>query len=188
VSVSISSSDIPEVVPKFYNSTGAGIWSWKGEETCFYYPIELILDVPFTSARVFSTMASIFGGFTMISVWFATCTGMHPILWKTKSVWLALTTLFEGLTFLVFKSQTTCGSWSYLSLDYKSTCKLDAGAGVGIAAIILWFASAISIWNMKAPELPEHTMVKEVVTTVETISPDGTKHVETQREFFPVNI
>jgi hypothetical protein len=56
------------------------------------------------------------GGVCMIVFWTTSCAGIPVYLWRICGGLLLLTTLFEGLTFLVFRSKF-CGTIFFATYD-----------------------------------------------------------------------
>jgi len=184
-----SNSDKPNnvnAVNSIFDSLGAGLWSMMGDGACYWYPSALVFDAPMKTARSFAVLAGIFGGFTMITLWFSACVGMPVGRWRCLGIKLFFVTFFEGMVFIIFKSKTVCGTWDYLGIPYTSKCALDWGGKNGVAACVFWFVAGLCLMKVPPPKGPEPLTVKEIVTTVETVKPDGTKTVETKREYVRV--
>lgn len=166
-----------------FNTLGAGLWSYMGNGTCYYYPENFPFDSYFLTARAFAVLAATLGGLVMTYSWFSACVGFPSSVWRTMGLVLLLVCLCEGLTFLIFKSNVLCGEAEFLFVSYSSECGLDWGAQNGIAASVLWFLGALVMLKAPEPLEPEPIKVKEIVTKQETILPDGTKQIVTNTTY-----
>lgn len=98
---------------------------------------------------------------------FASCVALgQPKLWLFISLALAVTTLFQGLTFLFLSSNACTITGDQVNsmvnhenipdmVDIGQNCILSSGANVAVSATVIWFVSAVAaaLAGMKgAPE------------------------------------
>eukprot|EP01083_Nonionella_stella_P051371 136368_1 len=127
-----------------------GLWSFMDPNIyglCFRYPSNINFDPYFETARAMAPLSAILGGLVMLSFWFGSCIGMTKEGWRFCSFVLILTTLFEGLTLLIFKSDF-CKEHDE-GLLYS--CKLSTGANLTIASIVMYFVAALCVCCTKNP-------------------------------------
>jgi len=94
-------------------------------------------------------------------------------------VMLVLTSLCEGLTLLIFKSDF-CVSTASSTFE----CELSTGSRMAITSTIFYFVAALSVCCTAAPRGFQETYMATVQT--ERVLPDGTRVIETRavRECF----
>lgn len=161
-------------------------WSYQGvglsSGICFRYPSYFGTDSAFDAARAFTILVAIFGFVSMIRIWFGACIPMGTASWSCTGYQLLLCCLFEGLCFLIFNSNICADGETISGEKFQVNCRIDRGARVGIAAVVFWLVSAISVLNVDPPvdDIYGPIAVQKVITKTETISPDGSKKVETE--------
>lgn len=112
-------------------------------------------DAYWQAAKAFGIIAPIWGFFSWCTILLARD---NPTMAKVTGLLLMLTTLFQGLTLLVFKSDLCDARENQLFTLYAPVrqasgilttddrCDIGRSAGVSIAATCLWFiAGAISL-------------------------------------------
>jgi len=164
-------------------SSQIGIWSYEGvgpnQGMCFWYPQALPVDSKLNSSRWFSLMAQTFGGTATLVLLFTACIVLHPKVWKTMGSFLMLSSLFQGLVFLILQSNLCAKTLDGLD----ATCYLRRGGRCSIAAVVFWFIAALSVLGYEQPEIPrrngQNQRMAETVTTTEEVRPDGTKVTNT---------
>lgn len=105
-----------------FNAFTLGIWSFMDPLMpgfCFRYPSNLELDPYFQTSRAMAPISAILGGIMMVNFWFAACIGMTRSCWRFCGFILTLTTVFEGLTLIILKSDF-CKQTNF-------SCKLSTG-------------------------------------------------------------
>eukprot|EP01083_Nonionella_stella_P108112 314040_1 len=153
-----------------------GLWAFEDanyDSLCFYYPSSIEFDQYFRAARGMAPLASVIGGMVMIAFWFSSCLGMSVGIWRFCSVMLALASLCEGLTLLIFKSDF-CVSTANSTFE----CELSTGSRMAIASTVFYFVAALSACCTTAPRGFPETYMTTVRT--ETVLPDGTRVIETR--------
>jgi hypothetical protein len=142
---------------------GTGLYSYT-YSSCTGYDDEYgTPNTKWNSAKAFSIIAVSVGGIAL----FASCVAFgQPKLWLFISLALAITTLFQGLTFLFLSSNacTITGDQVNSMINHENTpdmvdigqnCILSSGANAAISATVIWFVSAVAaaLAGMKgAPE------------------------------------
>mmetsp|Transcript_9984 Transcript_9984/g.14656 ORF Transcript_9984/g.14656 Transcript_9984/m.14656 type:complete len:253 (-) Transcript_9984:42-800(-) len=174
--VTVLGGDV-DVTERTRAAVSIGIWAFKdpGTGLCFYYPSNTEFDSFFRTSRAMVPLASVVGGLVMVTFWFSSCMGMEKPVWRFCGFILVLVSLFEGLTFLIFRSNF-CNE--VLDGDLTFDCNLSTGGNMAIASIVFYFAAAVSVCNTPAPR--GFTDYHVSTERTETINPDGTKVVQTR--------
>lgn len=134
-------SIFPTVSCRFFTRSDApvfqlGLWSLENIfEECRLYPDGTSFSTKFNSARAFSICTTVIGFFVMLVLWFAACLPFPPMMFKCMSICLIINTLFQGLTFLVWRTD-------FCTAEGVS-CELARDSKCSIAAACLWFVSAL---------------------------------------------
>ena len=63
--------------------------------------------------------------------------------------------------------------------------ELARGGRCGVAACVLWFVSALTVWKMPPAQTFDVITTRQSIITTETILPDGTTKIETKKLFEP---
>ncbi|KAL3796024.1 hypothetical protein HJC23_013081 [Cyclotella cryptica] len=111
---------------------------------CQPYPLAIVPDAYWKSARVFGAISLILGLFGLAFVSLATCTKMKKSRWKAACMIFLVGTLCQGLQFLLVQSNL-CNKMPILGREdvAKAECSLAKGAFLSIAAMLLLFLNAI---------------------------------------------
>jgi len=170
-------------------TTGIGLWSYSGvganEGYCVWYDSSFQSDSYFQTSQALAAMANTLGGIATIILLFSSCLPLSRVVWTTCGLSLLLSSLFQGLVFLLFKSsicnQTFDGS------DRTVSCALLRGSRCCIAAVVFWFVSSLSVLRYNPPTAQGYASsspaVKQTVTTTEEVKEDGTRVTTTKTEY-----
>jgi hypothetical protein len=117
---------------------------WKGmstvDSTCGSYS-ESLIDSKWKASMAMSVIACVAGGFAVIPLVCACGKKLlmsQVVSMSSSCMWACL---FSGLTFLMLRS-SACGEMGALTV---TTCKLDKGGNLAIAATVLFFVASISM-------------------------------------------
>mmetsp|Transcript_18548 Transcript_18548/g.28035 ORF Transcript_18548/g.28035 Transcript_18548/m.28035 type:complete len:235 (-) Transcript_18548:205-909(-) len=136
-----------------------GIWQVG---VCYAYTEKNteVFDSAFTAARVFSILTPIFALVTSLILCSA---GYQPRMMKLLCIPLLLTTLFSGLTLLIFSSAVCdTNNWAWPEYFKRQSCELGSGGIVVIVNTILFFLSTVMLFFMaralesSSEEVPEY--------------------------------
>jgi len=120
---------------------------------CQPYAQMLETDINWKAARAFGSLSAIFGLFGLVLISTATCTHLKRQTWLLICSFYLLTTLFQGLQFLYFKSGL-CTEWMYPDAAANagdvaaSDCTLSRYGKFRIIATVFWFLTAIGCSHM----------------------------------------
>ena len=96
-----------------------------------------------TVARAFALFVLLFGGFSFLLLCVSTCLSLRRRAWTLISCMLLLTSLCQGLVFLMKKSTLCVGESDEESgLSLEASCRISSGAYEAIAAGCIYFISA----------------------------------------------
>jgi hypothetical protein len=174
-----------------------GLWYYQGYavvsdanqtivyELCRSYPDEVYIDAKWKSARAFSTLAIILGGFVTLWALVATCSPPSKSAFRVGGLVFLLCCFFQGLALLVLNS-SACNNTLIedlqaitprVDIQSEDTCAMTAGAKCTIAATVLWFCAAIPAFKI---DMPRRGAVdtgkekdKEAEADEQTLDPDG---------------
>lgn len=120
------------------SSSEYGLWSREQprfEEQCVLYFDPGSFGATFKAARAFAIVAASVGFCAMVLLLFAFCLPFLRTCFKGLSLSLLLNTLFQGLTFLVWRADICTKDGTICSLSKAGRCS--------IAATCLYFVSAL---------------------------------------------
>mmetsp|Transcript_2587 Transcript_2587/g.3973 ORF Transcript_2587/g.3973 Transcript_2587/m.3973 type:complete len:248 (-) Transcript_2587:154-897(-) len=131
---------------------------------CVPYSNSVEFDPLWKSAMTFSIIATVAGGCASCGICFCVCASpVEQVKWRVFALIFLFTSLFQGLTFLYFPSKG-CQGYSETVQNYNNDenitisfakCALSHGANMSIAAVVLWFLSAlIAAWAAKSSSAP----------------------------------
>lgn len=137
------------------------------------------IDSQWRTARAFAIIAPIWGGLLTIYLWFAPLLFFGtPSLWKSVAFqYSTLVTLFQGLTFMVWKSRMCSHEFTMNlgSFQYEAGCAWDEGSTANVFSISLWFLTGIAMMIVGAPVRPPRPPPEtQAVTYQTTVNADGT--------------
>lgn len=126
--------------------------------TCVNYPDEIKLDIYMRAARGCGATSVVFGLAATVAIWFASCVTYRRLTWHIITACLFVAALFEGLTFLLFRS-TLChkldvDAYEPLSIPattIDSSCTMSWGAVLVVVAVVMWFLAAVSFAHYRQP-------------------------------------
>jgi hypothetical protein len=147
-----------EVLPTFVGvGVSTGLYSYRENESdgfesglCLSYPDWFSTDYYLRSARACALFCLGFGGGGILFLLSAACVKLRKVTWQLTCFLLALALLLQGLVFLFFFLSGMCdefyfpGDESSDAAIIYSTCEINWGARVGIAAMVFWFAAVVS--------------------------------------------
>jgi hypothetical protein len=113
-----------------------GLWCFEATNGGDYDITNRDLGNKFDAARGLGTTALVLGFLIWIFYLVAVCVRFGPTPFKLIGGLCILTCLFQGLVFLVFKSELCDG-------DFRG-CSLGVGGKCGISATVFWFLAGIS--------------------------------------------
>jgi hypothetical protein len=113
-----------------------GLWCFEATNGNNYDITNRDLGNKFDAARGLGTTALVLGFLIWIFYLVAVCVRFGPTPFKLIGGLCILTCLFQGLVFLVFKSELCDG-------DFRG-CSLGVGGKCGISATVFWFLAGIS--------------------------------------------
>jgi hypothetical protein len=127
--VSVDPQDNEPGFLDFTTPKSVGLWCYEAQNGNFYDITNVDLDQKFDSARALGTTASCLGFIIWIFYLFAGCMRFGPSIFQLMGFFGILTAMFQGLVFLVYKSEV-CDVYS---------CSLDTGGRCAISAVVFWF-------------------------------------------------
>jgi len=148
-------SDIPDF------SFGLGLWGWVDRDgECMHfidYPLlNNNLNLNMRAGKGFMFAADVLGFFGML---FLCCTALFPLdarCIRGLGIFMWLCTLFQGLTFLIFRAPL-CDVLFVEGLgpdqvsEKSVNCVLDIGAKLSISATVCYFVAALSTCAVPSP-------------------------------------
>jgi hypothetical protein len=109
-------------------------------------------DTKFNSAKALAITASVLGGFAWFTLMFTSCCPISQRRLKALSFYFFLATLFQGLTFLIMKSNVCSKGFFSAYLMTNGTlpanfddvivdvsCSLDTGSKLSLSATVFYF-------------------------------------------------
>lgn len=95
-----------------------------------------------TVARAFALFVLLFGGFSFLLLCVSTCLSLRRWAWTLISCMLLLTSLCQGLVFIMKRSTLCVGHSDEGSGSLEAICRISTGAYEAIAAGCIYFISA----------------------------------------------
>lgn len=116
--------------------------------TCHSYPSAQDIDTKWKSVEAFSIVAIVFGFFSCIAL---CCSVSSKVPGKCAALLLFMTTLFQGLQLLVFKSNMCDKAKNYVVTyiedrtpgTWSDRCSLTWGSNCAIAATCIYFVAML---------------------------------------------
>lgn len=122
-------------------------------------------DAMLKLVRAFGILAPLFGGLLAIFLWLRICLAgrFSPRTWRIIAIlYLAVIAPLQALTFLLFQSDYACQNnpvVAQIEYDFQrndlfetETCAWDQGSTANVFAVALWFATAIVLLIIGAPQ------------------------------------
>ncbi len=122
-------------------------------ESNYCYPYAMIFQPNsyWVAARAFGSLTVLTGLFGFVFIATATCGKLRKRTWYLLCAWFLLTTMFQGLQFLIMKGDM-CTEWSVPGMEPPgeviSQCTIARDGFIGIAAMVTWFAIAVGCSRM----------------------------------------
>mmetsp|Transcript_14060 Transcript_14060/g.18336 ORF Transcript_14060/g.18336 Transcript_14060/m.18336 type:complete len:285 (-) Transcript_14060:196-1050(-) len=159
---------------------------------CVDWKFDPEIDSKWKAVRAFTVMTAIIGGFATLALWFIPCVRgrINDSLWKgTSLLFCVVLTLFQGLTFLIFRSNA-CDTNSMLqgvkavagTFLYEDECQWDSGSSANVVSTVMWFCAGL-VMIITGPPMASDVgpITVEAVTYQQEKAEDGTvKVAETQ--------
>ena len=149
---------------------------------CLDYPDSVDIDAKWKTARAFSIIAPVIGGFVTFFAWTTPCMSFSQALWKQGGCLFLFTSFCQGLTLLFLGSNACLNNPLVVASGspYPDTCKLDWGAKLNISSVVFWFiAGALMMFILPAPVLPERPPPQtQTVTYTVTDDANGSTAVQ----------
>jgi len=144
---------------------------------CVYYTDtdrSRFFDATWKAAIAMASLSSVFGLASLICILFAGCFAFprRYFIWLSRSC--VLVAVFDALTLIALSSD--------LCKDAPS-CKFSTGAGLAIAASVLWLIAAASVGKVPEAEQTEEEYIRGLVGADEPNLPPGT--VQTTQTTYP---
>mmetsp|Transcript_890 Transcript_890/g.1657 ORF Transcript_890/g.1657 Transcript_890/m.1657 type:complete len:270 (+) Transcript_890:52-861(+) len=128
-------------------------------------------DSTWKTVRAFTIIVAILGGFATVALWFVPCVRgrITAALWQAVAgcLYVVTLTLFQGLTFLLFRSdacdanavtrnlEREHGSDEWAPRLYEEECSWDTGSSANVISVVLWFATGVAMFVTGPPAAPE---------------------------------
>jgi hypothetical protein len=110
-----------------------GLWCFEANNGINYDGRDVEGDSKFEAARGLGTTTMVFGWLIFFFYLFAACFPFGPVVFRITGLLGILTCLFQGLVFLVYKSNICAAG-----------CSLDTGGRCGIAAVVFWWLAGMT--------------------------------------------
>jgi hypothetical protein len=117
-----------------YAPDSLGLWCYQANNGNNYDARDFEGDSKYEAARGLGTTTMVFGWIIFFFYLFAVCLRVGPVVFRIVGLFGILTCLFQGLVFLVYKSDV-CDALG---------CSLDTGGRCGIAAVVFWWLTGMS--------------------------------------------
>jgi hypothetical protein len=180
----VSSEDLPDIQ--------AGVWyvrdterqeiagKYVVREVCVDYPSGTDLDSEWRTVRAFSIITGVIGGILTFVLWLSPCLYfLSDSTWRSVALlFIVVMTLFQGITFLLFRSVACTDSPILDALGatalYDDECEWDSGSTANVFSTVLWFCTGIAMLALGAPQRPERPPTEtQTVTYQQTENPQG---------------
>jgi hypothetical protein len=147
---------------------GDGGDTWMVDRhSCHAYPGNTKIDGAWKAARVFSILSTILGTLILLSLLAAPFVFRHKLnLWRMLALLtLLLMPLFQGLTFLILRSDMCRNNNEFDQLGnsmqgYDADCRWDTGSTFNLISVLLWFLVGL-LMMVCHPHKKEETVHKE---------------------------
>ena len=110
-----------------------GLWCYESNNGSLYDLRDFSFDSKYDAARALGVTTLCLGWMTVIFYLIAGCRRFSPHVFKFVGALGLMNTLFQGLVFLVFKSDVCAGG-----------CSLDTGGKCGASAVAMWFLTGVT--------------------------------------------
>lgn len=131
LSLNGSDNDLVSLLP--FAPKSFGLWCFESVNGDLYDLRDYSFDSKFDAARALGVTTLCLGWMTVIFYLVAGCRRFPPHVFKFVGAIGILNTLFQGLVFLVFKSNVCIGG-----------CSLDTGGKCAVSAVVMWFLTGIT--------------------------------------------
>jgi hypothetical protein len=148
---------------------------------CLDYPESMDIDAKWKTARAFSIIAPVIGGFITFFSWLAPCMYYGKDMWKQGGGWLIVVAIFQGFTLFFLGSNACVDNPLVRSMGYDDTCVMDWGTHLSITSVVCWFMAGVAMmFVIPAPTRPKPPPPEtQTVTYTQTEEADGTKVIHT---------
>lgn len=136
-----------------------GLWCFEANNGVDYNLRSYNFDSKYEAARALGTTTMCFGWLIWLFYLFAGCVRFPPIAFRIIGFFCICNTLFQGLVFLVKKSDVC-----------ETGCGLDTGGRCAIAATVFWFIAGLSSCGAGKP--PPQAREEEPIENAEEDSQD----------------
>lgn len=138
-------------------------------------------DTVLEVARIFAVLSVLGGMGSVLGILILSCMSLKRFqIWMLSTI-LGLIPIFVGLTFIVLQSQLCNGLTTYQNETYETSCTVDQGGLVVVAAAIFWGVSfLISVVYIKDPKRDVGIRDGQITNAFETRQ-EQRHHRETQR-------
>jgi hypothetical protein len=132
-----------------------GLWCYEATNGDRYDISRLDVDSKFDAARGLGTTTVVLGFCIWVAYMIAVCVRYPPKIFKLMGGLCILICMFQGLVFLVFKSDKICDGDDL-------GCSLGTGGKCGVSAVVFWFLAGIFSFGAgkeqeeDAPAAPTH--------------------------------
>jgi hypothetical protein len=113
-----------------------GLWCYEATNGDRYDISRLDVDSKFDAARGLGTTTVVLGFCIWVAYMIAVCVRYPPKVFKLMGGLCILICMFQGLVFLVFKSDRVCDGDNL-------GCSLGTGGKCGVSAVVFWFLAGI---------------------------------------------
>mmetsp|Transcript_14022 Transcript_14022/g.38752 ORF Transcript_14022/g.38752 Transcript_14022/m.38752 type:complete len:261 (+) Transcript_14022:91-873(+) len=140
------------------------------QDSCVEWDNNPDIDSKWTAVRAFTIITVVLGALLTLIVSMADCIRPSHIapLWRPISgCFLIVLPLFQGLTFLLFRSdacdanavtrnlEREHGSDEWAPRLYEEECSWDTGSSANVISVVLWFATGVAMFVTGPPAAPE---------------------------------
>jgi hypothetical protein len=155
----------------------------NSETSCSSYPSSTHFDAKWRTAKAFSIMAPVIGGFCLFFTWLSACFRPSLKRWRLGGYLYVTCGVFGSLT-MIFLASNACRDNPGITLlgsgisNYSDSCQLGPGAKLNITSFVLWLVLGTALLVLPPPPpLPTPPMETQTVTYQRTTLPDGTVRV-----------
>lgn len=155
------------------------VWYQQQNNQCVDYPNSVDIDAKWKTARAFSIIAPVIGGFLAFFAWLAPCMNFGEASWKKAGLVFILVTLFQGFTLFLLSSNACINNPLVPTYGYQDTCELEWGTKLNITSVVFWFIAGVVMKQMPAPTQPPRPPPEtQTVTYTKIEKGDGTPVVQ----------
>jgi hypothetical protein len=132
------------------DENGTACLEWTNSPYCLPYTEDMLRDFDWVlKAQIFVACQMIFAFISLLLLCISTCYKIGRKTWIVICLVLLLSTLFQGLVFVVVKNDIFCSAldelieeWDIV-LSSTTSCRISRGASLAIAACCFYFMSAV---------------------------------------------